>query len=340
MKLQKGSVGRTVDQPDPSIRFYLFCGSDESQSRGLAARLLTALGATKFALSSAEIKSNPGVLADEAAALSLFGEKKLIWIEPATNDIADGVQSLLAAASVESPAVAIAGALTKASALLKVAESAREAVAFTAYPLSDEDAIRSVAELGRRFGLKISAPVARRLAESCGNDQAIVTRELEKLALYVGADPHAPRELDADALDAVGVDSDEDEILRLGDMALAGDIAGLSNSVARLPPHGTEAIPAIRALQRRLLMLSPARAKVERGERIDAVMASLGKALFWKDKPLVEKMLRTWSASDLATIADRAGALERACMFSPAPERDSLGEELLTIARKARAASR
>lgn len=340
MKLQKGSVGRTVDQPDPDTRFYLFCGPDDSQSRGLAARLLAALGATKFTLSTGDVKSNPGVLADEAAALSLFGEKRLIWIEPAGNDIAEGVEALLGAPSVESPVVAIAGTLTKASPLLKLAETSRTAAAFTAYPLDDNDAVRAVSELGRRFGLRISPPVARRLAESCNNDQAIVTRELEKLSLFVGADPHAPKELELEAIEAVGVDSEEDEVMRLGDMALTGDIAGVSNCVARLPAQGSDAIPAIRALQRRLLMLSPARAKVERGERIDAVMASLGKALFWKDKPAVEMMLRTWSASDLSTIADRAGALERAFMFSPAPEREALGEELLAIARKARQANR
>lgn len=340
MKLQKGSVGRLVEQPDPAIRFFLFCGQDESQSRVLAARLLTTLGAAKFAVSAADVKTNPGLLADEAAALSLFGEKRLIWIEPATNDIAQGVAALLAAASVESPVVAIAAALTKASPLLKLAEAAPNAAAFTTFPLSDEDALRSVSELGRRFGLKISPPLARRVAESCANDQAIITRELEKLALYVAASPHAPRELDADAIDAVGVHSEQDEVLRLGDMALTGDVAALSNCIARLAAQGNEAVPAVRALQRRLLMLSQARARVERGERVDAVMASLGKAVFWKDKPAVEKMLRIWTAQDLATIADRAGALERAFMFSPAPEREALGEELLGIARKARSFAR
>jgi len=119
-------------------------------------------------------------------------------------------------------------------------------------------------------------------------------------------------------------------------LALLGAISELGEAVARLPAGGSEAIPAIRSLQRRLLMLAPARARVERGERVDGVMASLGKSLFWKDKPAVEKMLRTWTAADLGAIAQRAGALERSLMFSNAPAREALGEELLTIARKAR----
>jgi DNA polymerase-3 subunit delta len=89
-------------------------------------------------------------------------------------------------------------------------------------------------------------------------------------------------------------------------------------------------------LQRRIMMLAPARARVDRGERMDAVMASFGKALFWKDKESVEKMLKRWTAEDLATIAQRAGALEHSLLFGDGPPREALGEELLAIARKAR----
>jgi DNA polymerase-3 subunit delta len=83
-------------------------------------------------------------------------------------------------------------------------------------------------------------------------------------------------------------------------------------------------------------MLAPARARIERGERADAVMASFGRSLFWKEKPAVERMLTRWSADDLARIAERAGALETSLLFSDVPEREALGEELFAIARKAR----
>lgn len=336
MKVSKSSIGRTVDQPDSKIRFYLFLGPDEAQSRALAARLLEALDAAKFVLAAAAVKSNPALLVDEAAALSLFGERRLVWIEPAGNDIAEAVEALLSAESVESPVAAIAGALTKASPLLKLAEASKEAVAFTAHAPEGEDAARMVSGLGRRVGLKISLPVAARMAEACGNDQAIVARELEKLAIYIDASPHSPKELAHEAIDAVGAESAESDFQRLADLALLGEVANVAETVSRMSQAGTEAIPAIRSLQRRLVMLAPARARIERGERFDAVMASFGKTLFWKDKAVVERMLRSWSAEDLATIALRSGQLERNLMFSKMPEREALAEELLAIARKAR----
>ena len=81
----------------------------------------------------------------------------------------------------------------------------------------------------------------------------------------------------------------------------------------------------LRALQRRLLMLAPLRARVEQGERVDGVMASMGKALFWKDKPLIQRLLSAWSAERLAEAAARVSALERQIMLRPLADEAALG---------------
>ena len=335
MKASKGSIGRAVDQPAAQIRFYLFHGPDEAQSRALAERLLQALGASRFVIGAGAIKSDPAALADEAGAISMFGDKRLIWIEPASDEILAGVEALLEASAAESPVVAIAGVLRKTSALLKLAEGSDQAMAFASYAPEGADAERMVIDVGRRFGLKIASPLAALIAESCGNDQAIVSQELQKFALYADASPQSPKELSPDVVEAVGAELSEGNLPRLADLALAGEMQELADELARLP-HSAEGIPVVRALQRRLLMLAPARARIERGDRPDAVMASLGKSLFWKDKALVERLLRLWDAKGIATVAERAGQLERNLMFSPVPEEEALGEELLSIARAAR----
>src|SRR6185295_3549561 len=174
VKASKASIGRSVEQPAPDVRFYLFHGQDEAGSRALGERLLQALGATKFVVAAGTVKSDPASLADEAGAMSLFGGKRAIWIEPATKDIEDGVIALLEGAPPESAVIAIAGGLPKTSALLKLTEASPRALAYVSYMPEGEDAVRMVIEVGRRFGLKVSSPVAARLAGSCGNDQAIV----------------------------------------------------------------------------------------------------------------------------------------------------------------------
>ena len=341
MKATKGSIGAAVDRPDPKLRFYLFHGAAEAQSRGLASRLLSALGATKLVLGSASIKADPASLLDAAGAMSLFGEKRVVWIEPATNDIEDAVTALLEGPPPESALVAIAGSLNRSSALLKLAEGSPLALAYASYVPEGADAERMVSDVGRRLGLKISAPVAVRLADSCGADEAIVGQELAKFALYLDASPHSPKELNDDTVDLLGAGTDADS-LKLGDLALRGDLATLAEELAQMPAGGWEAVPVIRALQRRVSMLAPARARMEAGESAGAVMTSLGRSLFWKDKPTFEKMLERWTAADLARIAERVGSLERELMRprarpgSSPPDEAAVAEELLAIAHRAK----
>jgi len=102
VKASKANIGRLVDQPGSDIRFYLFHGPDEAQSRAFGTRLLETLGATKSGVAGGAVKSDPAILADEAGAMSLFGVKRLIWIEPAGEEIAGGVEALLEADSTES----------------------------------------------------------------------------------------------------------------------------------------------------------------------------------------------------------------------------------------------
>lgn len=324
-----------MDRPDPAIRFYLFYGPDEAGSRHLATRLLTGLGAEKFAVMAGAIKTDPAVLADEASAMALFGGPRAIWIEPAGDEITDGVANLLEAATVESPVIAIAGALRKTSGLVKLAETHGQAAALISYIPEGRDADRMVIMAGRLVGLRIEGDVAARLAADCGNNQAIVAQEVEKFAIYLNSAPDRMCDLPHEVIDMLGADSSEGNLTRLGDLALAGSGRELLLEIDRAAISPGEAVPAVRALQRRLLQLAPLSARIERGERVDGVLASMGKALFWKDKPLLQRLVSVWSPERIAQAMERCSALERATMLSDEPPVAALGEELITIARVA-----
>lgn len=335
MKLAGAALARAVSQPDPAVRFYLFYGPDEAGSRAQADKLLAALGAEKFAVPAASVKSDPAILADEAGAMALFGGPRAIWVERAGDEIADGVAGLLEAVGVESVVIAIGGPLRKTSALVKLAEGHAAAAAAISYVPEGRDAVRVVMDAARIEGLRVDQDVAARLAVDCGGNQAVIAQELAKYALYCGAGPETPQALTHDVLDAVGAESADANTARIGDLALSGDAFELFEEIDRAALAPNEAIPVVRALQRRLLQLAPMRARIERGESADAVMTSMGKALFWKDKALVGRLLRTWNATRLAELVERSATLEKGVIFSDQPPLAALGEELATISRVA-----
>jgi DNA polymerase-3 subunit delta len=331
----KGSLGQALDRPDPAIRFYLFYGPDEGQSRGHAERLLKGLEAEKFAISSQAAKLDPAILGDEAAAIGLFGGKRALWIDGAGDEIAPAVEALLGAPAAESPVITITGALRKTSPLVKLAESAPNALAQISYELNERDAVRLVEELAREQGLRLGSGVAARIAAAAGNERGIIAQELAKIALYMGADSANVRQVDRDVLDDVGAGA-EGDWMRLADLALSGNIDALSHELD-VSAADAEPISVIRALQRRLLMLTPIRTRVGNGSRPHDAVTSAGKSVFWKDKDLVTRLVALWDSKALARILERSGALERQLMRSDSPpDSDALEEELLAIARSAK----
>ena len=334
MKSNPKTLARTLDNPDPQIRLYLFHGYDPAQSRAHGERLLKGLAAEKEAITVSTLKGDAAALADEAGAIGLFGGKRALWIEPAGEEIAEAVEALLQAPAAESPTIALAGALKKSSRLLQLAEAHPLALAHQSYELGERDTERLVEELAAAEGLRLAPGIAGRIGVAANGERGVIVQELTKLALYVGASPESPALLDSEALEAVGTGSEGDWI-HLGDAALGGDIAIVAEELSRIP--GVEPITLIRAIQRRLLMLVPLRARVDQGRRPHDVVTSAGKSVFFKEKELVTKLLSMWDSPALARAAERVGRLERELMRSDSPpDVEALGEELVAIARTAR----
>lgn len=335
MIVKGAAIGSALDNPDPGRRFYLFHGQDEAGSRALGERLRQSLGAEKFAVSAASVREDPANLPDEAGAMALFGGPRLIWIEPCGDEITDGVAALLEASSVESPVVAIAGALRKTSSLLKLAEAHGEAVAIASYFPEGGSAVRMVTNLARAEGLLVDNAVAERIADEAGGNQAIVASELVKYALFLGGTPDAPKPLTHETVDLLGCGGSDGDLQRLGDLALDGNVPGLLEEIDSSGLAAKDGVTVLRALQRRLLMVAPLRARISNGESPHGVMVSAGRAIFWKDKDFVERLLRTWPPEQLARLVDRTAEVEKELMGSEVPEVPAIGEHLVAVARSA-----
>lgn len=333
MKLTGSQAEAAFDRPDPRIRLFLLSGTDSSSSRLLAQRLHKALGAEKVAVTGAQLKSDPRWLADEAATLSMFGDKRLLWVEPAGEEIFEAVSALLDAPAVEAPTVAIASAALKKDSKIKALVEAHPAALHLANePLSARDQAGRVMELARKEGLRLVPALAERIAEEANGDLILARLELQKFALYLDASPESMRDLDEDVVDALGIDQAEADHGRPGDLALAGDLPALADELVLLGGSSIDPIPVIRALQRRLLMLAPLRARIEQGQRPETVLQTVWK----RDKAAVARILPRWPAARLAEAMVRVQRLERELLLQPVPGSAALGETLMQLARAAR----
>ena len=336
MKAARGQIERAVRAPR-DWRFFLLYGPDDSGSRALAKAVSSAMGteAERIDISGAELKGDPARLSDEAASISLFGGARYILVEPAGDESLAAVEALIQSPPAGNPVILVAGALKPTSKLLKLALAEPTALAHASYAPEGREADQLAVDKARELGLLIRSDLARRLGSACGGNRAILASELEKLALYVDASPESPKQVDHDALDAIGAAAEEGDLSRLVDAVSAGRPNVLGDELARLASQGIEGIPLIRAVLRRMTLLSRLRAEVERGSSPDAVMASHGKSVFFKEKAAVAQQLRGWRSDLLAKSVGRLLEAERQAKASGGLGSAAVDEELFAICRQA-----
>jgi DNA polymerase III subunit delta len=336
VKANKAQLEKALAEP-AGVRLFLFHGPDDAGSRALQRRVADAVGpdAERVDISGAELKGDPARLADEAAAISLFGTPRHILVDPAGEESVPAVEGLLTATMAGNPVVLIAGNLRATSRLLKLVTSASEAVAFASYAPEGQDAARLAVALAAAEGLTLRSDLARRIVDAAGGNRAIVTQELRKIACFLDAAPERPRMLDEDALDAVGAGMEEGDLSRLVDAVAGGSSIRLGQELDRLSGQGLEGIPLVRAMLRRMLLLAKLRASVESGSTPGAVMAAQGKAVFWKEKNAIADQLTRWPAALIDKAILRLADAERELKAPAALGTVAVEAELTAISRQA-----
>jgi DNA polymerase III subunit delta len=336
VKATRPQLEKALKNPS-ATRLFLLHGPDEAGSQALAKRVGPATGpdAERINLTGAELKNDPARLADEAAALSMFGGARWILVSPVGDEAVDAAAALLEAPAAGNPVVLVAGALKATSKLLKLVTAASNALAFASYPPDARDFGRLVAELARARGLAIQPDDAHRLAEAAGANRAIVEQELEKIALYLDAAPGRSVTVDHEVIASVGAALDEGDAGQLVDHLFGGRPRDAQAELGRLRGEGVEGITLIRAAVRRALLLAKLRAGVEQGRSPSAVMESQGKSLFWKEKDAIGRQLASWDAATLARCVTRLQAAERDVKRSGGIGPLAAEAELLAIARQA-----
>ncbi|MEG3176736.1 DNA polymerase III subunit delta [Sphingomonas sp. RB3P16] len=312
MKANLNQLTRAIDSANPDIRLYVLHGPDEAGARDIAMRLARSLGpdAERIDLEPALLKTNPGRLADEAASLSLFGTARHIRVAGAGEESVAACTLLLGAERAGNPVVVIAPGAKATSALVKLATSDPRAMACVFYVPEGGEADKIATSIAREQGLRTVGGTAARIAMAAGGDRAVMTRELEKMALFLDAAPERPRELDDAALDAIGADLGDSEMSRAIDAAISGGPDVLAGELARLNVAGVSPIPLLRQLVRRLMALAELRAEIENGANINSVI----ERVFFRERVTTAAALRIWSAAKISDAIDRVRRAERATM--------------------------
>jgi DNA polymerase-3 subunit delta len=336
MKADRGALARAVAKPPAELRLLLLHGPDEAGSRAIADSYAAALGETeRLDLGPQDLRSDPARLSDEAAAISMFGGRTLIRLFGIGEESLGAIEALLDGQAAGNPVVATAGVLRRDSKLLKLVERHPSALGYASYAPDAREFETLVGTMAREAGLAAPRDVIRRIADSASGDRAVAAGEVEKLVLFLDAAPDRVRNVELEHVTALSADISESDMDRLVNGVTAGRPGEVAEQLGRLRSEGAAGIMLLRAVMRRFYLLADLRSEVDQGSSAESVVATRGKAIFWKEKGVITAALAQWPAPRIATALSRLLAAERAIKSSGSAG-DILAETaLLDLARRA-----
>lgn len=295
------------------VRLFLIYGPD----RGLVSERASALAAASgvdlddafsvVKLDAGDIGSQPGRLIDEMNAIGLFGGDRLVWIRNAGSEkgISDALEILAGAAAGPSTLIIEAGDLKKGAALRKVAESSSQAAAIACYA-DDGRALQALIdqELAAE-GLRISPAARERLVETIGGDRLASRNEVRKLALYCRGKELIDEQDVEDIVGDASAISTDDAI----DAVLKGDRDGFLHAIQKIISSKTPVFLVLQGCLRQFQLLELMRAEMDEKRAPAAqAMATLGRHLHFRRKPIVENALKTWTGPAIRRETQRLQA--------------------------------
>ncbi|MGL4541592.1 MAG: DNA polymerase III subunit delta [Polymorphobacter sp.] len=316
MKADKPQLAANLARLDPKLRLVLLHGRDEAASRDMArqiARQFDAAGdpLAQTSIAAATLKDDPSALAAAAAEVSMFGDRTLVRIDDAGEEVAEAAALLLNAEVTGNPVLIVAGELKKGSKLQLLAENSPVAISVISYAAEgrDWDAVADAA--AAEFGLRLARGVARALQQASGGDRGVLRAELQKFALYLDASPAAPATLEPATLAAIGADLGDADINALVDAVSAGRPDLADQQMARLAEANIPGIVMLRGIARRFWLLLELRLVVDGGASPQAAVDGARPPVFWKSKAAIASQVGRYRIAQIRAALDRMLGAER-----------------------------
>jgi DNA polymerase-3 subunit delta len=286
-------------------------------------------------------------LGDEARSSSLFGGSRHIWVRANGDEAHDAVQFLIetaaAGAGEAAPVIIVATAATDKARTAKLLEKRKDALVAMFHPPDLAAVAQAVRGMADAAGLRLGGDLAERIARAAGLDVRLAQSEIDKLALYVGADPTAPRPATPDDHAAIGAATEEDGLAPLVNAVLGGELGKLAGEIRRMRELGLSPVGVALALERRAAQLAQIAAFLGPRGNFDAIDkgAELRLGIFFKEKRDIAGQFKRWtqpaarggSETRLDRLIPRLAMLHRTLLANSQAAELLLAQELTGIAR-------
>lgn len=322
MKLTGGAVQAFLKSPDPAVRAVLVYGPDEGLVRERLERLLAHVVEDPkdpfrvSDLTAGMLKEDPARLADEAAALSLTGGRRVVRLRGVGDADAARLKGFVKEPVGEALVLVQGGDLGPRSSLRQLFESAPQAVALPCYADEGQTLETVIRDMLSQAGVATDPGAVEFLTDHLGGDRGVTRSEIAKVITYCGTGGRVSL---ADAEACVG----DSARLGLEDLAYAiGDGEGpmAVRTLTRVRREGVSGVAILRGVSRHMIRLHQVAAGVAAGQSLDKAIASLAPPVIFKRRTRFRTQAEAWSIRMLGQALDLLGEAELELKRTGLPE--------------------
>ena len=271
-----------------NYKFILIYGENIGLKEDLKNKIIKLDGKSEIInLYQEDLTNNKDIILDEVKNISLFTQKKIIIVNQVTEKILSSLEDLIE--RQENVRILLVGDLLEKKSKLRGFFEKKTNLAVIPCYTDNEITLKKII-LQELQGFKnLNSNIVNMILTYSNLNRKTITNNLEKIKSF-----YEKKILKEDSLDIL-LNSDRNEIFEnIRDAALNGDKVELNKLLSNFNFANEDTYLYLNMINFRLIKLLDIYKQNVNDQSIDIIISKIKPPIFWKDKPIIIKLLKKW----------------------------------------------
>ena len=287
------------------FKVFLIYGENEGLKKEIINKIKKNHSGKEVKYDETQVLKNTTEFYNQVKNNSLFEEKKIFLLERCTDKISETVMEICEDVT-EDLIIINCGLLEKKSKLRKNIEDSKKAVIIPTYKDNSQSLINIANTFFKEKKINISHETLNLLVSRCNGDRGFLKLELEKISNYLSD----KRIISLKEISTLTNLSENYSASELVDASLSKNVKKTCQMLVENNYSNEDTFLILRVFLQKTKKILSLLENLNTDKSIERVISKYKPAIFWKDKPIIEKQLKIWSLEAVKNLIYKINDIE------------------------------